>query len=157
MRGRDINIQKIIKKLDNHISLSREYGGYDYRATDVYPIFHGGYISNWYGDGVQEEYMYWHLGNIELMDMDLYLNDDILFTYLSQIQHNPLFYEQLPLNNNILVKIDSKNGATIWAKEIFDYSFSVNFEINKSFLINDITWSLLFSLLSGMNTIFLNN
>ena len=121
-------------------------------SGDVYPIFHGGYISNWYGDGVQEEYMYWHLGNIELMDMDLYLNDDILFTYLSQIQHNPLFYEQLPLNNNILVKIDSKNGATIWAKEIFDYSFSVNFEINKSFLINDITWSLLFSLLSGMNT-----
>ena len=119
----------------------------------VYPIFHGGYVSSWYGDGVQEEYAYWHLGDIDLMDMDLYSNDDILLTYLSQIQHNPLLYEHLPLNNSILVKTDSQNGETIWAKEIFDYSYSVNLEINKSFLINDTAWSLFFTLLSGVNTI----
>ena len=79
--------------------------------------------------------------------MDFYSNDDILLTYLSQIQHNPLLYENLPRRNSILVKTDSKNGATIWAKEIFDYSTSVNLEINKSFLINDTAWSLFFTFL----------
>ena len=133
--------------------LQFEFVRWDTWSGDVYPIFHGGYFSYWYENGVQEEYVYWHLGNIDLMDMDLYSNDDILFTYLSQIQHNPLIYENLPLNNSILVKTDSKNGVTIWAKEIFDYSTSVNLEINKSFLINDTAWSLFFTLLSGVNTI----
>ena len=121
-------------------------------SGDIYPIFHGGYVSNWYGDGVQEEYAYWHLEDIFLMDMDLYSNDDLLFTYQSQIQHNPLLSENLPLQNSILVKVDNKVSTTIWAKEIFDYSISVNLQINKSFLINDTAWSLFFTLLSGLNT-----
>ena len=54
-------------------------------SGDVYPIFHGGYVSNWYGDGVLEEYMYWHLGDIDLIDMDLYSNGDLLLTCQSQI------------------------------------------------------------------------
>ena len=120
---------------------------------DTYPIFHGGYVSNWYGDGVQEEYVYWYIGDINLMDMDLYSNDDLLLTYQSKVQHNPLLYENLPLHNSMLVKTDSKVGTTIWAKEIFDYSISVNIQINKSYLINDTAWSLFFTLLSGVNTV----
>ena len=126
-------------------------------SGDIYPIFHGGYVSNWYGDGVQEEYAYWHLEDIFLMDMDLYSNDDLLFTYQSQIQHNPLLSENLPLQNSILVKVDNKVSTTIWAKEIFDYSISVNLQINKSFLINDTAWSLFFTLLSGLNIIECKN
>ena len=122
-------------------------------SGDIYPIFHGGYVSNWYGDGVQEEYVYWHLEDIYLKDMNLYSNDDLLLTYISQIQHNPLFFENMPKHNSILVKTDSKVGTTIWAKEIFDYSISVNLEIVKSFLINDTAWSLLFTHLYGVNIV----
>ena len=85
--------------------------------------------------------------------MDLYSNDDLLLTYKSQIQHNPLIFENLPLYINILVKTDSKVGTTIWAKEIFDYSIAINLQIGKSFLLNDTAWSLFFTLLSGINTI----
>ena len=84
--------------------------------------------------------------------MDLYSNDDLLLTYKSQIQHNPLIFENLPLYINILVKTDSKVGTTIWAKEIFDYSIAINLQIGKSFLLNDTAWSLFFTLLSGINT-----
>ena len=132
--------------------LQLKYVRWDTWSGDIYPIFHGGYVSNWYGDGVLEDYVYWHIFDIDLKDMDFYSNDDILLTYLSQIQHNPLLYENLPRRNSILVKTDSKNGATIWAKEIFDYSTSVNLEINKSFLINDTAWSLFFTFLSAENT-----
>ena len=40
-----------------HINISywNEWSG------DIYPIFHGYYISNWYGEGVTEEYSYCYL------------------------------------------------------------------------------------------------
>ena len=120
---------------------------------DIYPIFHGGYVSNWYGDGVQEEYAYWYIEDIYLVDMDLYSNDDLLLTYKSQIQHNPLFFENMPISNSILAKTDSKVGTTIWAKEIFDHSIAIGVAIDKSFLINDTAWSLFFTLLSGANIV----
>ena len=120
---------------------------------DIYPMFHGGYVSNLYGDGVQEEYAYWYIGDIYLMDMDFYSNDDLLFTYQSQIQHNPLLFENLPQHINILVKTDSKVGSTIWAKEIIDYSIYLDLQIAKSFLINDTAWSLFFTLLYGVNIV----
>ena len=106
-----------------------KFGCWETWSGDIYPIFHGGYVSSWYGTGVLEKYMYWHIQNIELMDMDLYSNDDLLFTYKSQILNNPNIDEYLTSNNSILVKADSKNGATIWAKEIFDYSFTDSIDI----------------------------
>ena len=95
-----------------------KFGCWETWSGDIYPIFHGGYVSNWYGTGVLEEYMYWHIQNIELMDMDLYSNDDILFTYKSKILNSPIL--SLSENNNLIVKVDSKNGVTVWAKTIQD-------------------------------------
>ena len=114
---------------------------WDTWSGDIYPIFHGGYVSNWYGDGVLEEYVYWLLQNIFLVDMDLYSNDDILFTYKSNILNSPI--SSLSGNNSLIVKVDSKIGATIWAKNIIDNSISLDLQINRSFLLNDIAWSLL--------------
>ena len=51
----------------------------------------------------------------------------------------------------MIVKVDSKIGITIWAKEILDNSISVNLEIISSFLVNDIAWSLLTYNGAGVN------
>ena len=91
-------------------------------SGDTYPILHGGYISNWYGEGTTEKYEYWHLENINLVDMNVYSSGDVLLTYLSYIQNNPLLSMNLQLSINSLVKIDGSTGKTIWAKEIIDYS-----------------------------------
>ena len=91
-------------------------------SGDTYPVLHGGYISNWYGEGTTEEYEYWHLENINLVDMNVYSSGDILLTYLSYIQNNPLLSTNLQSSINSLVKIDESTGKTIWAKEIIDYS-----------------------------------
>ena len=91
-------------------------------SGNTYPVLHGGYISNWYEEGVTEEYEYWHLENINLVDMNVYSSGDILLTYLSYIQNNPLLSTNLQPSINSLVKIDGSTGKTIWAKEIIDYS-----------------------------------
>ena len=117
---------------------------------DIYPINHGGYISN-YKFGVLKEYDYWNIQNITLIDMDLYSNDDLLLTYQSHIDSNPLSSSILPKLSSIIVKVDRKIGITIWAKEILDNSISVNLEIISSFLVNDIAWNLFIYIGAGVN------
>ena len=43
---------------------------------DIYPINHGGYFTNWNEGKVTEEYEYWYLENIYLIDMNIYSNED---------------------------------------------------------------------------------
>ena len=54
--------------------------------------------------------------------MNVYSSGDVLLTYLSYIQNNPLLSTNLQQSINSLVKIDGSTGETIWAKEIIDYS-----------------------------------
>ena len=109
---------------------------------DIYPINHGGYFTNWNEGKVTEEYEYWYLENIYLIDMNIYSNEDILLTYQASFINNPLLADIAPVNNSVLVKIDSTTGTTIWAKEILNYLPNINLQINKSFLLNDTSWSL---------------
>ena len=83
--------------------------------------------------------------------MDLYSNDDLLLTYQSHIDSNPLLSSILPKLSSIIVKVDRKIGITIWAKEILDNSISVNLEIISSFLVNDIAWNLFIYIGAGVN------
>ena len=87
-----------------NISYWNEWSG------DIYPIFHGYYISNWYGEGVTEEYSYCYLNNIALMDANLYSNEDLLFTYYSQIINNPVINKDIPPFINSLVRIENETG-----------------------------------------------
>ena len=119
-----------------NISYWNEWSG------DIYPIFHGDYISNWYGEGVTEEYSYCYLNNTGLVDADLYSNEDLLFTYYSQIINNPVINKDIPPIINSLVKIESETGKTLWAKELMYFLNNYYFKIVKTIVINDVAWVL---------------
>ena len=85
--------------------------------------------------------------------MNIYSSGDILLTYKSYIQNNPLSNLDLPLYINSFVKIDEATGKkTIWAKEVIDYSSKKGLEIYKTFLLDDIAWSLFSNFFPGINT-----
>ena len=52
---------------------------------DTSPIVHGGYVSNWYEQGVTDEYTYWHVESPVLFGINAYSNGDMLLSYSSNI------------------------------------------------------------------------
>ena len=56
--------------------------------------------------------------------------------------NNPLLANNLPGNITVLAKVDGTTGATVWAKQIVNYSAAQNLEIYSTFLMNDTSWSL---------------
>ena len=76
------------------------------------------------------------------MDADLYSNEDLLFTCYSQIINNPVINRDNPPTINSLVRIESKTGKTLWAKELMYYLNNYYFSILKTIVINDVAWVL---------------
>ena len=98
-----------------------EYSKWQSWKGDIYPIFHGNYFSYLNSSISYDDYTYWHLDDIKLVNMNLYSNLDILFTYESKIINNPITEVVVPQNYFSVVRIDSTLGKTIWAKEIVYY------------------------------------
>ena len=111
-------------------------------SGDIYPIFHGQYYSNINGYSLIEEYKYCHIENIAIKGIDIYSNGDILLTYVSQISNNPLNNSDIPQSVNSLVRIDSRTGKTIWAKELINHFNLYFFDMVKTTIIEDVIWCL---------------
>ena len=114
----------IIEYLINSINLLLDFNLFYFSSCngDIYPVFHGYYVSTWYDDGGIQEYEYWHLDNIDLVDFFIYSNYDLLFIYYSQIINNPFKNTDLLPKIDSLIRIESKTGKTIWAKELIYHS-----------------------------------
>ena len=118
---------------------------------DTSPIVHGGYISNWYGQGVTDNYTYWHVESPVLFGINVYSNGDKLLSYKSKIVNNPFTKFESPFGSNFIVRIDKANGKTIWAKEILFNPNGIYFLIIKTLIVNDIAWSLFIYASKGIN------
>ena len=99
-------------------------------------------ILNGKNNNIELEYEYWRIDAQNLIDMNLYSNEDILLTYKTNIVNNPLLSNNLPHFITVLAKVDGTTGATVWAKQIVNYSAAQNLEIYSTFLMNDTSWSL---------------
>ena len=82
-------------------------------------VFHGNYWTEQiYRDYPGNWTSYCYLLNPLIYDLNLYKNDDILLTYNTTILNGPTVASQISRFVSVLVKIDSKSGKTIWAKQI---------------------------------------
>ena len=110
--------------------------------NNAYPIIHGTYYSFINDSFALEEYSYWHAENLELFDMNLFSNDDILLTY-NLITVNDPNDNSLQSKVTALIRVDYITGKTLWAKKLYYNVDQVYFNLLKTFIINDIVWSLL--------------
>ena len=82
-------------------------------------VFHGNYWTEQiYRDYPGNWTSYCYLLNPFIYDLNLYQNDDILLAYSTTVLNGPKVSSLTPKLVTALVKIDSKTGKTIWAKQI---------------------------------------
>ena len=82
-------------------------------------VFHGNYWTKQiYRDYPGNWTSYCYFLKPIVYDLNLYQNDDILLTYSATVLNGPKVSILTPKLVTALVKIDSKSGKTIWAKQI---------------------------------------
>ena len=111
-------------------------------AIDYYPLTYGGYNTQYFQNNSNYMLPFWYVQNIEIYNLDLFLNGDYVANFLISKGNlpEPASSTILPFEN-ILVRIDHEIGRIIWAKSFQFNGFSDQLEVLYLTVQNDVIYT----------------
>ena len=118
---------------------------------DVYPIVHGNYLCEFPLPNVPSDFIYKHTRNPTVLDVNTYLNGDILVSYYFQIVIGTQNANLTLGQTSGIAKLDYLTGKTLWAKEIYANNNNNLFMVVNSYIVDDYSWTMLVANNSASN------